>query len=210
MIDCVVPQAPLLRQLFGGTSTTQFISKGCTHYSESDQPFYTVSVEIKNKKDLMESFELYVEGEMLTGDNQYFCGQCQAKRDTLMRTCIRELPPILTVHLKRFEFDLNLMRHKKLNDRCSFPMEIDMEPYTVEGIARIEAESGVGAPYTGPVHPPEHYQYELVGIVVHTGSADCGHYYSYIKERMPLAGTIPRWFEYNDTSVTPFDITVCT
>jgi ubiquitin carboxyl-terminal hydrolase 34 len=28
----------------------------------------------------------------------------------------------------------------------------------------------------------EYYNYELVGIVVHSGTADSGHYYSYIKE----------------------------
>jgi ubiquitin C-terminal hydrolase len=188
----------------------QLISKECEHISVRDEPFYSISVEIKNKKDLTESFELYVEGELLSGDNKYYCDGCGAGRETLKRCCIRELPPLLTVHLKRFEFDLLMMRNKKLNDRISFPMEINMEPYTVEGVARAEAEAEAPhVPYNGPIHPPEHYQYELVGIVVHTGSADCGHYYSYIKERVPLNGSTCRWFEYNDTSVTPFDIAVC-
>jgi len=31
-------------------------------------------------------------------------------------------------------------------------------------------------------HPTEYYNYELVGVVVHNGTADSGHYYSYIKE----------------------------
>jgi ubiquitin carboxyl-terminal hydrolase 34 len=40
---------------------------------------------------------------------------------------------------------------------------------------------------------------------VHSGSADFGHYYSYIKERVPSNGKERRWFEFNDTLVTPFD-----
>jgi len=28
---------------------------------------------------------------------------------------------------------------------------------------------------------PEYYRYKLKGIVVHTGTADFGHYYSYIE-----------------------------
>jgi len=31
--------------------------------------------------------------------------------------------------------------------------------------------------------PAAHYQYELRGVVVHSGSAFAGHYYSYIKVR---------------------------
>ncbi len=30
------------------------------------------------------------------------------------------------------------------------------------------------------VHPKDHYEYKLAGVVVHTGTADFGHYYSYI------------------------------
>ena len=31
------------------------------------------------------------------------------------------------------------------------------------------------------VQPSNYYEYELVGVLVHTGSADMGHYYSFIK-----------------------------
>ena len=46
-------------------------------------------------------------------------------------------------------------------------------------------------------------QYELRGIVAHTGTADSGHYYSFIKEREPRAGDA-QWFEFNDRIVTQF------
>jgi ubiquitin C-terminal hydrolase len=29
------------------------------------------------------------------------------------------------------------------------------------------------------------FKYRLVGVLIHSGSADAGHYYSYIKERNP-------------------------
>ncbi|ETO25574.1 Ubiquitin carboxyl-terminal hydrolase family protein, partial [Reticulomyxa filosa] len=49
------------------------------------------------------------------------------------------------------------------------------------------------------LHPPEYYDYRLVGILVHTGNANSGHYYSY--------GESPdgKWWEFNDTEVSPFD-----
>ena len=39
-----------------------------------------------------------------------------------------------------------------------------------------------------------------MGVLVHSGSANSGHYYSYIKER---DGT--RWLEFNDRLVKEFD-----
>ena len=43
-----------------------------------------------------------------------------------------------------------------------------------------------------------------MGIVVHRGTADTGHYYSYIRERMPKgggAGAERKWYQFNDTLV---------
>jgi ubiquitin C-terminal hydrolase len=33
------------------------------------------------------------------------------------------------------------------------------------------------------MRPDAYYHYDLVGVVVHSGTAFAGHYYSYIKER---------------------------
>lgn len=66
------------------------------------------------------------------GDNCYLCEKC-GQRVTAQRRCaVKQLPSTLIVHLKRFEFDLSTMRRLKLNHRCSFPMELDMSPWTLE------------------------------------------------------------------------------
>ena len=75
-----------------------------------------------------------------------------------------------------------------------------MEPYTTEGMARREeaVETNSESSDSGETNqnedklteivigiPPECKQinYELVGIIVHSGQANAGHYYSFIKER---------------------------
>jgi hypothetical protein len=44
----------------------------------------------------------------------------------------------LIIALKRFEFDFDRMIRVKVNDYLEFPVELDMENYTQEGLARKE------------------------------------------------------------------------
>eukprot|EP00698_Gefionella_okellyi_P025572 TRINITY_DN9417_c0_g1_i1.p1 TRINITY_DN9417_c0_g1~~TRINITY_DN9417_c0_g1_i1.p1 ORF type:complete len:2658 (-),score=590.22 TRINITY_DN9417_c0_g1_i1:2579-10552(-) len=201
------PQQELLTQVFGGKVCHQTISKDCEHRSETLETFYTMSVDVRNKKSLYESLELYSEGDMLDGDNKYKCEQCNKLVTAQRRSCVAELPDNLIVHLKRFEFDMDIMRKIKLNTYCEFPLELNMEPYTREGLAAREAaKTGVRDP-TAPAHrPDDYYRYELQGILVHTGTADTGHYYSFVKERVPQPGHDQcRWLLFNDSNVEFFD-----
>lgn len=51
--------------------------------------------------------------------------------------------------------------------------------------------------------------YDLVGVLVHTGTAESGHYYSYIRDPRPRE-VVPdpkvSWFEFNDSEVKPWRI----
>ncbi|KNC50218.1 uncharacterized protein AMSG_11972 [Thecamonas trahens ATCC 50062] len=177
------PQAALVSSLFAGRLTNQILSQGCEHTSERDEPFYTLSLEIKNKANLAESLELFVQGEMLDGANQYKCSACDAHVDAIKRLVIADLPPVLVLHLKRFDFDLMTLTRTKINSRLAYPHELDMAPYMIED----------------PEREPGATQYQLRGVLVHLGSADSGHYYSFIR-----TGSA-EWFEFNDTLVEPFD-----
>lgn len=44
----------------------------------------------------------------------------------------KDLPPTLIIQIKRFEFDFEVLQLKKLNNRCSFPFDLDMERFTAE------------------------------------------------------------------------------
>ncbi|EKX52244.1 hypothetical protein GUITHDRAFT_51654, partial [Guillardia theta CCMP2712] len=128
----------------------------------------------------------------------YLCEAANRKVDAVKRICIKELPNTLILHLKRFEFDLDFMKKVKVNDCCEFPLTLEMDPYTIQGIERREKMEG-----------DDESLYDLVGVLVHTGTADSGHYYSYIKERKPVSldgdNDSAKWYLFNDTNVELFD-----
>jgi len=62
------------------------------------------------------------------------------KCKTLKRQVLHILPNTIFFHLKRFELNFETFRHEKSNQRFEFPEEINLEPYTREGLARRENE----------------------------------------------------------------------
>lgn len=83
------------------------------------------------------------------------------------------------------------MMRSKINDEFHFPDRIDMRPYKVDYLS--DPNSDV----------PEDV-FELVGVLVHSGNAESGHYYSYIRER-PKADAAESWVEFNDSDVSAFE-----
>ena len=52
------------------------------------------------------------------------------KVEALRRCAFKELPPTLIIHLKRFEFNIETLDRNKVNDRLTFPIDLNMFPYT--------------------------------------------------------------------------------
>lgn len=189
-----------LKNTFGGFLTNEFICKDCPHYSEREEPFLSVSLQVKNKKTIEESLANFVEGEILEGQNAYLCEQCNKKVAAIKRICLKKLPNHLIFVLKRFEFDYDTMSKVKINDSCEFPMRINLEKYTQFGLRKKEK----GQVEQDFIEFPEGYfDYELKGIVIHMGIADSGHYYSLIQDREKK--NEEKWYEFNDTFVKYFD-----
>lgn len=60
-------QEELFKQQYGGKLVQQIKSKDCEHISEREDSFFSIQCEVKNKKTLEESLQLYVQGEILDG-----------------------------------------------------------------------------------------------------------------------------------------------
>lgn len=96
-------------------------------------------------------------------------------------------------HLKRFDFDLTDFSRKKVHEHFEFPDSIDIGLYNVDHLS-------------DPSKPHKEDVFDLVGVVVHFGNCENGHYYSYIRKRpSPCGDASPSWLNFNDEQVDPFD-----
>ncbi|XP_067368392.1 ubiquitin carboxyl-terminal hydrolase 24 isoform X5 [Channa argus] len=201
----------IFKNTFQGIFSDQKICKDCPHRYEREETFMALNLGVTSCQSLEISLDQFVRGEVLEGSNAYYCEKCKEKRTTVKRTCIKSLPSVLCIHLMRFGFDWESGRSIKYDEQIRFPWVLNMEPYTVSGMARQdcsgEAGEGRGDGTSGgsprkKVTISENY--ELVGVVVHSGQAHAGHYYSFIKDRRGSARG--RWYKFNDNVVEEFDM----
>ncbi|XP_078526269.1 ubiquitin carboxyl-terminal hydrolase 24 isoform X1 [Lissotriton helveticus] len=202
----------IFKNTFQGVFSDQKICKDCPHRYEREEAFMALNLGVTSCQSLEISLDQFVRGEILEGSNAYYCEKCKEKRTTIKRTCIKSLPSVLVIHLMRFGFDWESGRSIKYDEQIRFPWMLNMEPYTVLGMARQDSSSeagdigkntDVGGSPRKKVAPTENY--ELVGVIVHSGQAHAGHYYSFIKERRGCAKG--KWYKFNDTVVEEFDLT---
>uniref|UniRef100_H3DJS3 ubiquitinyl hydrolase 1 n=1 Tax=Tetraodon nigroviridis TaxID=99883 RepID=H3DJS3_TETNG len=201
----------IFKNTFQGIFSDQKICKDCPHRYEREETFMALNLGVTSCQSLEISLDQFVRGEVLEGSNAYYCEKCKEKRTTVKRTCIKSLPSVLCIHLMRFGFDWESGRSIKYDEQIRFPWVLNMEPYTVAGMARQDcsgeggegrAEGSSGGSPRKKVTISENY--ELVGVVVHSGQAHAGHYYSFIKDRRGSARG--RWYKFNDTVVEEFDM----
>ncbi|XP_078474542.1 LOW QUALITY PROTEIN: ubiquitin carboxyl-terminal hydrolase 16-like [Lampetra planeri] len=119
--------------------------------------------------------------EQLAGSNMLLCEHCSQKAgkkgrvytEGTKRILVSSLPPVLTLHLKRFQqagFGL-----QKVNRRVEFEDTLDMAPFCIKP---CQAACGGRA---GP--PGRGEKYSLYAVVEHSGTMRGGHYTAYVKTR---------------------------
>lgn len=100
----------------------------------------------------------FLSEEELTGDNQYFCSNCNKKQDAMTGIRLQQLPPVLQLQLLRYEIDAAQGTRRKIHSAIQFPDNLDMSSY-------------LGC-------PPNTHMYKLNAVLMHGGStAYSGHYY---------------------------------
>lgn len=141
--------------------------------SSNFEMFYSICLDVKGFKDIHESFKSFIQSETFSGDNQISIGE--RKIDARKFARIKKAPKALVLQLKRFEYDLTTFARVKVNDRFEFAREINIQEYMSD--------------------PSDPQIYVLRGVVVHSGTAEGGHYSS-------LVLVDGQWMYFNDMEVS--------
>ena len=158
---------------------------GCTHHRINVNNFYSIQLQVQNKKNIYESLDALTEGELMNGDNCIFCPQCDKKIAAVKSQKFKTFPRMLIFVLKRFEFDYDTLKKVKINDYYEFPQILDMSKYVME-----EKSNGNN----------DKNEFLLKSVIVHMGNTEQGHYYAFVRKEED------KWYQFNDTEVTPFDV----
>lgn len=172
-----------LNDVFVGKMKSYIKCVNVPYESSREEDFWDIQLNVKGFKNLQQSFENYIEIEMLDGENKYQAGDQYGYQDAKKGVVFQSFPPVLHLQLKRFEYDFKVDDLVKIDDFYEFPDKIDLSPYLDDDIP-------------GDVKS-QNWNYKLHGVLVHQGSISNGHYYAMIK---PEANS-DTWMRFDDDKV---------
>lgn len=250
-------QSDLINQLYQGKLQDYVKCLECGYESAREDTYLDIPLPVRPfgqtqaYGSVEEALRAFVQPEVLDESNQYSCERCNKKCDAHKGLKFIQFPYLLTLQLKRFDFDYNTMHRIKLNDKVTFPEILNLNSFIKSDSEQMETsddasttDSGsaldddLGAPANSQpasmggndtqdddegidlgcsntsmqnnqevstneknlrhsVGEKGPYLYELFSIMVHSGSANGGHYYAYIKSFKD-----GQWYCFNDQSVT--------
>ena len=144
--------------------------------SMTPEPFFIINLPIPNNNkspSLVDCFDLYVEGEIMDGDNCIKLEDTNEKVEARKNLIFWSFPNILVIDIKRF----NAMNRKN-QVIVDFPLEnLNLSKYVIG-------------------YDKDSYIYDLYGVCNHSGTVMGGHYTSFIKNANG------KWYHFNDTNVS--------
>jgi ubiquitin carboxyl-terminal hydrolase 8 len=148
---------------------------------QTPEPFFMIDLPIpSNNKNpsLIDCLDLYVEGEILEGENAWYNEATKQKESIRKSIKFWSFPTILVIDMKRFN-----ARNQKNQILVTFPIEDDLDL----------SEYVIG-------YKKKSFVYELYGVCNHSGGVLGGHYTSYVKNANE------KWYHFNDTSVSEVSV----
>jgi ubiquitin carboxyl-terminal hydrolase 22/27/51 len=198
----------IIHQTFYGKLSSTVTCDKCKNTNTALDPYMDLSLDVRNQAkkrklevksgddeplNLQDCLDRFTGREKLAADD-YTCQSCKEKGAT-KQLSIKTLPPVLPIHLKRFEHQK--ATSSKIETRISFPLTLDLYPYTTAHKSSQPPGKKLASPKNTNHNmnsPAKSLVYELSSVIVHKGKIDSGHYVSYSREGND-------WFAFDDSKV---------
>ena len=148
----------------------------CNKRTDNHEPISIITLTLMREfNSFYDCIDEYVKKISLDDDNKFKCEKCNESVNLDKKTHFWDLSPILIFLIKKYNvngvFDNSIQYHIKL----------DMNNYCIN-------------------YKENSMEYELSGIIIHTGSLGGGHYYSICKNENDN-----KWYKYDDANVSNID-----
>lgn len=150
------------------------------YHTETAEPFDLVELKVQECKDLKDSFLNLSKPELFLNDSQYFAEDLGYRINAKRSTFIQKAPPVLIIHLMRFYYNYSMNKKNKITNPFTIYKTIDISNVCTDKQAKMT--------------------YSLIGVIVHNGNAECGHYFSFVYKKKKNV-----WLCFNDENVTEVD-----
>ena len=172
-----------ITQIFHGEIVHSIDGISIDYHTEIKEDFTVFPLEIQDKNDVNESFATFLTPDSFTGEDQYRA-EGIGKIDAEQHHKIKVQPKILILQLKRFSYDLKTGTRHKIGTKFNFPEILD--------ISKVLSNNGAN---------DQKSLYSLQSVIVHSGTAQSGHYTAYIKKAEKDS---IKWYNFNDSKVTEY------
>ncbi|XP_036142205.1 ubiquitin carboxyl-terminal hydrolase 47 isoform X2 [Monomorium pharaonis] len=128
-------QADLINRLYEGKMIDYVKCLECGTEKSREDTFLDIPLPVRPfgsnvaYNSVEEAIRAFVQYETLEGANQYHCEKCNKKCDAHKGLKFTKFPYLLTLHLKRFDFDYKTFHRIKLNDKVTFPDILNLNSF---------------------------------------------------------------------------------
>eukprot|EP00933_Yihiella_yeosuensis_P073593 TRINITY_DN82304_c0_g1_i1.p1 TRINITY_DN82304_c0_g1~~TRINITY_DN82304_c0_g1_i1.p1 ORF type:complete len:471 (-),score=84.71 TRINITY_DN82304_c0_g1_i1:145-1557(-) len=173
-----------LVDLLQGQLRSSLTCSKCSYTSKRFDPFLYLSLPVaKSMTQVTDAIAQYLEAEHLTGDEQWHCEKCKKKVDATKKIDLWKLPPVLVLHLKRFEFDPKTQKFEKTDNRLNMKLQgLDLQEFC----SSPQRDGSI---------------YNVAGVANHSGVYGNGHYTATCRTGGRGSGT---WYHFCDSNVKEY------
>lgn len=93
-----------INELLEGKMISYIKCKNVDYISKREEPFYDISLIVRNNDSIIDSFKEYTKPDLLEGDNKFDAGE-HGFQDAEKGVLFNNFPPVLHLQLMRFQYD---------------------------------------------------------------------------------------------------------